>query len=800
MKRIIKHVTILGSGIMGSRIACHFANIGVQVLLLDMVPRELNDKEKAAGLSLEHKAVRNRLVNEALQSAIKSNPAPLYNKKFASRIETGNFDDDLHRIADSDWVMEVVVENIKIKHLIFEKVEQFRKEGTIISSNTSGIPIHMMNEGRSEDFRKHFCGTHFFNPPRYLKLLEIIPGPDTTGEVVDFLMDYGSKFLGKTTVHAKDTPAFIANRVGVFGIMALLNSMEKIGLSVEAIDKLSGPLIGRPKSATFRTCDLVGLDTLVKVAQGVADNCPDDESKDLFALPAFLTKMVDQNWLGDKTGQGFYKKSKTAEGKKEILKLDLETLEYKPQEKVKFALLDPIKAEENLRKRLKMLVQMPDKAGEFFRLNFIHLFKYVSHRIPEIADEIYRIDDAMMAGFGWEMGPFASWDAMGVKEMTSLMTMYGQPPAPWVTDMLAAGHTHFFKVEHGEKLFYDKETCTYKPVPGTQHIIALDVLRGTNVIWKNSGTSLFDIGDGVLNLEFHTKMNSIGSEVIAGFNKAVDLAEKEHRALVVANDSATFSAGANLGMVFMLAVEQEYDELDFAIRAFQKFTMRARYSSIPVVVAPKGLTLGGGCELTLHADAVQAAAETYIGLVEVGVGVIPGGGGTKEMAVRVADALQEGDVAYNPLQNAFMNIATAKVATSAYEAFDLGFLRRGDRVSVNERNHITEAKRLALDLAEAGYTMAQPRTDIKVQGRGGMALFLAGINGMRMGNYISDHDKKIAEKLAYVICGGDLSAPQEVSEQYLLDLEREAFLSLLGEKKTLERIQSVLKSGKPLRN
>lgn len=800
MKRIIKHVTILGSGIMGSRIACHFANIGVQVLLLDMVPRELNDKEKATGLSLADKAVRNRLVNEALQSAIKSNPAPLYNKSFASRIETGNFDDDLHRITVSDWVMEVVVENIKIKHLIFEKVEQFRQEGTIISSNTSGIPMQMMNEGRSEDFRKHFCGTHFFNPPRYLKLLEIIPGPDTKTEVIDFLMDYGSKFLGKITVHAKDTPAFIANRVGVFGIMALLNSLDKIGLGVEAIDKLSGPLIGRPKSATFRTCDLVGLDTLVKVAQGVADNCPDDESKDLFALPAFLTKMVEQNWLGDKTSQGFYKKSKSAEGKKEILKLDLETLEYKPQERVKFALLEPIKAEENLRKRLKMLVQMPDKAGEFFRLNFIYLFKYVSHRIPEIADEIYRIDDAMMAGFGWEMGPFASWDAMGVKEMTNLMTMYGQPPAKWVTDMLETGHTHFFKVEHGEKLFYDKETGTYKAVPGTKNIIALDVLRGTNVIWKNSGTSLFDIGDGVLNLEFHTKMNSIGSEVIAGFNKAVDLAEKEHRALVVANDSATFSAGANLGMVFMLAVEQEYDELDFAIRAFQKFTMRARYSSIPVVVAPKGLTLGGGCELTLHADAVQAAAETYIGLVEVGVGVIPGGGGTKEMAVRVADALREGDVAYNPLQNAFMNIATAKVATSAYEAFDLGFLRRGDRVSVNERNHLTEAKRLALDLAEGGYTMAQPRTDIKVQGRGGMALFLAGINGMRMGNYISDHDKKIAEKLAYVICGGDLSAPQEVSEQYLLDLEREAFLSLLGEKKTLERIQSVLKTGKPLRN
>jgi 3-hydroxyacyl-CoA dehydrogenase len=406
----------------------------------------------------------------------------------------------------------------------------------------------------------------------------------------------------------------------------------------------------------------------------------------------------------------------------------------------------------------------------------------------------------MMAGFGWEMGPFATWDAVGVKDMVNLMTLYGQPPASWVTDMLTAGHTTFYKVENGQKLFYDKASASYKAIPGAEKIIALDVLRGTNVVWKNSGTSIFDIGDGVLNIEFHTKMNSIGSEVIAGFNKAVDLAEQNYRALVVANDSATFTAGANLGMVFMLAVEQEYDELDFAIRAFQKFTMRARYSSIPVVVAPKGLTLGGGCELSLHADAIQAAAETYIGLVEVGVGVIPGGGGTKEMALRVADAVQQGDVEYNPLQQAFMNIATAKVATSAYEAIDMGYLRRGDRISVNERNHLTDAKRLALELAEAGYTMPQQRNNVKVQGRGGMALFLAGINGMVMGKYISEHDQKIAQKLAYVICGGDLTSPQEVSEQYLLDLEREAFLSLLGEKKTLERIQSVLKTGRPLRN
>lgn len=800
MNRIVKHITILGSGIMGSRIACHFANIGVQVLLLDMVPRELNAAEIAANKSLQDKAVRNRLVNDALQAAIKSNPAPLYHKSFASRIQTGNFEDDLHRIADSDWVMEVVVENLKIKQEIFEQVEQFRKPGTLITSNTSGIPIHMMCTGRSQDFREHFCGTHFFNPPRYLKLLEIIPNPDTKGDVINFLLEYGSKFLGKTSVLAKDTPAFIANRVGVFGIMALLNSMQQIGLSVEAIDKLSGPLIGRPKSATFRTCDLVGIDTLVKVAEGVAQNCPEDESKTLFELPDFLKTMVANQWLGDKTGQGFYKKTKNEAGKKEILSLNLQTLEYGVQEKVKFPMLDPIKAEDNLRKRLKMLVQMPDKAGEFYRLNFIHLFKYVSHRLPEIANDLYQVDDAMEAGFGWELGPFATWDAVGVKEMAGLMSMYGHPPAPWTNEMIAAGNNSFYKVEGGQKQFYHIPSKSYKAVPGNEKISSLEVLRGTNVIWKNSGTSVFDLGDGVLNIEFHTKMNSIGSEVIAGFNKAVDLAEKDFRALVVANDSATFSAGANLGMVFMLAVEQEYDELDFAIRAFQKFTMRARYSSIPVVVAPKGLTLGGGCELSLHADAIQAAAETYIGLVEVGVGVIPGGGGTKEMALRVADQVKQGDVAYNPLQQAFMNIATAKVATSAYEALDMGYLRRGDRISVNEKQHLTDAKRLALELADAGYTMPQMRNDILVQGRGGMALFLAGINGMVMGNYISEHDQKIAQKLAYVICGGDLSSPQMVSEQYLLDLEREAFLSLLGEKKTLERIQSVLKTGRPLRN
>ncbi len=800
MKKNIQHVTILGSGIMGSRIACHFANIGVNVLLLDMVPRELSEEESRAGLTTESPKFRNRIVNQSLEAAIKSNPAPLYHKKFASLIKTGNFDDDLPKIANTDWIMEVVVENLKIKQSLFEKVEQYRKPGTLITSNTSGIPIKMMSDGRSQDFRENFCGTHFFNPPRYLALFEVIPGPDTKADILEFLMEYGKSKLGKTAVLAKDTPAFIANRVGVFGIMALFNILDKVDLPIEAIDKLTGPLIGRPKSATFRTCDVVGIDTLVKVAQGVAENCPNDESIALFQLPDFLKKMVENNWLGDKSGQGFYKKGKSAEGKKEILALNLKTMEYQVQEKVKFPLLDQIKQEDNLKKRLKMLIQSPDKAGEFFRMSYAYLFRYVSHRIPEIADELYRIDDGMVAGFGWEIGPFESWDAIGLTDMNNLMKLYGLPAASWVDDMLAAGHSSFYKVEDGKRLYYDIPSKSYKIIPGSEKLIVLDTIRKSNVVWKNSGSSLFDMGDGILNLEFHTKMNAIGSEIIAGFNKAVDVAEKDYRGLVVGNNAAAFSAGANLGMVFMLAVEQEYDELDFAIRAFQKFTMRARYSNIPVVVAPHGLTLGGGCELSLHADGIQAAAETYMGLVEVGVGVIPGGGGTKEMALRVSDMLETGDVEFNSLQNAFMNIATAKVATSAYEAFDLGYLRRGDRVSIHLPSQLADAKRFAIDLAEAGYVQPQVRTDVKVQGKGGMALFMAGINGMRMANYISDHDQKIANKLAYVICGGDLSYPQLVSEQYLLDLEREAFLSLLGEKKTLERIQSVLKSGKPLRN
>jgi 3-hydroxyacyl-CoA dehydrogenase len=799
MNRPIKKVAVLGSGVMGSRIACHFANIGVQVLLLDIAPKEVTEVEKAKGLTTESPIVKNRIVNEAFQAAIKSNPAPLYHPSFAKRVSLGNFTDDLKKISECDWIIEVVVENLKIKQAVFEEVEKYRKPGTLITSNTSGIPIHLMAEGRSEDFQKHFCGTHFFNPPRYLRLLEIIPTPKTDPSIVKFLMHYGDLYLGKTTVLCKDTPAFIANRVGIYSIMKVIESMTKLGLNIDEVDKLTGPVIGRPKSATFRTSDVVGLDTLIKVATNLNQGLPNDEAKDLFKVPEFAMKMESNKWLGDKTGQGFYKKTKV-DGKTEILSLDLNTLEYRSQQKSKFATLEATKPIENVKDRFKVLLSGQDKAGEFYRDSFYGVFQYVSKRIPEISDELYRIDDALKAGFGWEIGPFETWDLVDVAKTTKKMEEAGYKPADWVYEMVASGKTSFYKVEGGTRKYYDIPSKDYKAIPGTEEFILLDNLRSTNVVWKNSGSSLFDIGDGILNLEFHSKMNTMGSEVVEGIHKAISTAEKDFRGLVIANEGANFSAGANLAMVLMYAIEQEFDELDFMIRQFQATTTRARFSAIPVVVAPSGMALGGGCELSLHADKIQAHAETYIGLVEVGVGLIPAGGGTKELTVRVADSYELGDVEFNTLQNAFMNIAMAKVSTSAYEAKDLKILRDNDEITINRNRLIADAKKSAIELADAGYTQPKMRTDVKVLGKTALANFKAGIHGMRIGNYISEHDKKIAEKIAYVMCGGDLSYSQNVSEQYLLDLEREAFLSLCGERKTLERIQSTLNTGKPLRN
>jgi len=799
MKRSIRKVAVLGSGVMGSAIACHFANIGCEVLLLDIAPKELTDEEKAKGLTLESRIVKNRIVQSSFDRSIKSSPGPIYSKKFITRVSLGNFADDMAKIKDYDWTIEVVVENLEIKKKVYEEVEKYRKPGTLITSNTSGIPIHLMADGRSDDFKKHFCGTHFFNPPRYLKLLEIIPTPHTDGEIVKFLMHYGDLFLGKTTVLCKDTPAFIANRVGVFAIMKVVDSMNKLDLNVDEVDKLTGPVIGRPKSATFRTSDVVGLDTLIKVSGNLHQGLPKDEGRQYFKLPDVVLKLEQNKWLGDKTGQGFYKKTKNSKGETEILTLDLKTLEYKPKAKTKFATLETTKTIDNLNERFKVLLAGKDKAGEFYRDSFYGLFQYASNRIPEIADELYKVDDAVCAGFAWELGPFQTWDAVGVEKTLGEMEAAGFKPNAWVYEMVAGGNKSFYKVESGVRKYYDIPSKTYKVIPGKEEFIILENLSD-KIVWKNAESKVTDIGEGVLNFAWHSKSYTLGSAVIEGMNKAIDLAEKNYRGLVIGHQGADFSLGANLGLVFMFAIEQEYDEIDFMVRQFQNSVMRIRYSSVPVVVCPQGRTLGGGCEMTMHADIAQAAAETYIGLVEVGVGLIPGGGGTKEFTKRVSDSLEEGDVELNALQNAFMNIATARVALSAEEAREMGVLRSKDRISINKDRQIIDGRSAVIELYDAGYTMPTQAKNIKVQGRSGQALFMAGIHGMRMGNFISDHDQKIALKIANIMCGGDLTSPQEVSEQYLLDLEREAFVSLTGEKKTLERIQSILTGGKPLRN
>ena len=804
MKRIIKKVAVLGSGVMGSRIACHFAGIGIPVLLLDIAPTTLTDAEKAKNLGLDHPVVRNRIVNDALAAAIKSNPSPIYTKDVPHKIRTGNFTDNLKDIGDCDWVIEVVVERLDIKQSMMAEVEKYRKPGTLISSNTSGIPMHMISAGRTEDFQRHFCGTHFFNPPRYLRLLEIIPGPKTDPAIVSFLLHFGDLYLGKTTVLCKDTPAFIANRIGVFGIMAIFNLMDKLGLSIDEVDALTGTIIGRPKSATFRTADVVGIDTLVKVARGVYENCPGDEARNVFLIPAWLENLVSKQWLGDKTGQGFFKKMPPdAKGEKEIRVLNLKTMEYEPRKKAKFASIESAKPIDDLKARLKLLFNSQDKAGEFFRQFHFGLFSYISHRVPEIANEPFQIDDAMMAGFGWEIGAFESWDVLGVESTVKKMKAGGFTVAPWIDEMLANGFTSFYKIENAEKLSYIPSSKSYAPPSTSGNGTAFIVMRNfeNQSVWKNSACRTYHLGGDVLGLEWYTKMGTIGGEVIEGIQKSISLAEEKYKGLVIANEGQNFSAGANVGMIFMFAIEQEYDELDMAVRQFQNTMMRARYSAVPVVVAPHGLTLGGACELSLHADKVVPAAEAYIGLVELGTGLIPGGGGSKEFALRAADEMHEDEPETITMKNRFFTIATARVSTSAYEAFEMGILRKGrDFVSVNLSRRIGDARQAVIELFDDGYLMPQPRKDVRVLGKSVLGALYAGINGMWRGQYATDHDVLVAKKLAYVMCGGDLSEPTLVSEQYLLDLEREAFLSLCGEKKTLERIQSVLKGGRPVRN
>lgn len=795
--RKIKKVAVLGSGIMGSGLACHLANVGLDVLMLDILPPNASEEE------LQQPTVRNSIAANALDNALKSKPAPLYDKDFASRITVGNFEDDLHKIKDCEWVLEAVVERLDIKRQLFENVEKHRKAGTLVSSNTSGIPIRLMAEGRSEDFRKHFCGTHFFNPPRYMRLLEIIPTEDTDREVIEFFLHFGDVILGKQTVLCKDTPAFIANRVGVYAMAKIYQLTTEIGLRIEEVDAITGPAIGRPKTGTFRLGDLVGHDTAVKVIKGIRDNCPHDEQASAFDLPPYMEFLLNNNFLGNKTGQGFYKKTneKDEKGKAIIHALNLETLQYEPSRNVNLPSVQIAKQTDDLAKRVLAVFNANDKGGELVRRSLLGLFAYVSNRIPEISDNIYSIDNALRAGFGWELGPFEYWDVIGVEKGIELAEKQGETIATWVKDMVAAGHKSFYLRTGGKRYYYDIAAGDYQEIPGSTGLILLENYRDQKAVYQNAEVTLHDIGDGVLCLEFHSKANTIGEGVLTGINKAIDIAETDGwNGLVIGNNAKNFSVGANLMMIAMMAYEQEWDELNMAVQMFQKTVMRLRYSKIPVVLATQGYVFGGACECLMHSDAAVCAVESYIGLVEVGVGLIPGGAGTKEFALRTSDEYCEGDVQIPTLIKNFKTIAMASVATSAFEAYKLGYLKpEKDSVVINQMRNIAQAKQKVLELAPT-YIMPSLREDVLVLGRAGLGALYLAANELKLGNWATDHDIKIAKKIAWVMCGGDLTGPQKVSENYLLDLEREAFLSLCGEQKTLERIQHMLTTNKPLRN
>jgi 3-hydroxyacyl-CoA dehydrogenase len=797
MLRRIQKVAVLGSGVMGSGIACHLANIGLQVLMLDIVPFDLKEEEK------QHRAARNRLADESLQAAIKSRPAPLYDNSFASRIETGNLDDDLARIAECDWVIEVVIERLDIKQQLFERVDALRRPGTLVSSNTSGIPIHLMAQGRSEDFRKHFCGTHFFNPPRYLRLLEIIPTEDTDAEVIDFFMDYGDRYQGKQTVLAKDTPGFIGNRVGILSMARIFELSTELGLPIDTVDKLTGPAIGRPKTGTFRLTDLVGIDTAAKVMIGLKENCPKDSTAQRLIIPSYLQFLLDNKFYGNKSGQGFYKKTDARDdsGRPIILSLNLETNQYEPSQRMKLPSLELAKQVEELPQRIRALFKAEDKGGELIRRSLLSLFAYASQRVPEITDHLYAIDDGMRSGYAWDVGPFEYWDMIGVQKGLEMAEAGGEPVADWVKDMLDKGLETFYKSEGGKRYYYDIHAGEYREMPGGEAFIVLDNYRDRRPVYSNSEVVLHDIGDGVLCLEFTSKMNAIGEGILRGVNESIRIAEEEGwNGLVIGNNAKNFTVGANIMMIAMMAYQQEFDELNMAVDLFQKTTMRCRYSSIPVVAATQGFVFGGGCETIMHCDAALCAAESYIGLVEVGVGLIPGGGGTKEFALRASDKFFEGDVEIPTLIEQFKTIATAQVATSAHQAFGYGYLQpHKDQVVMNQSRNIAEAKAKVLELSKT-YVRPIERQNVKVLGRTGLAALYLAANELYLGRYASEHDIKIARKIAYVLCGGDLTGAQEVSEQYLLDIEREAFLSLCGEAKTLERIQHMLQTNKPLRN
>lgn len=802
-KRYINKVAVIGSGIMGTGIACHFANAGIDVLLLDIVPHKLLPNEEQKGYTLSSQDVRNRLANQSLLQAKKLKPSPIYHTKILNRIQTGNLEDDLHKIKEADWIIEVVIERLDIKKQIFEKIETFRTPGTLISSNTSGIPIHLMTAGRSEDFKTHFAGTHFFNPVRYLPLLEIIPTKDTAPHVVEFYMNYGEQFLGKTTIQCKDTPGFVGNRIGVYTIGKVLELAYKHGLSIEEADFFTGQVIGRPKTGTFKLSDLVGFDTASTVINGLKASCSTDNMIQDLKQPAFVDFLLENKFYGNKSKKGFYYKQKNASGDWERFALNLESLEYQPLKRPRTEFTKTVKAlsDKSIQESLFFILKGEEKESQFLKEHLASTFAYAANRIPEISDHLYRIDDAMKTGYAWQYGPFEYWDLIGLEKGLELIQTYGYSAPEWIHKLAESDKISFYKIEDGKPKYYDIKTQSYVFKPGQHETINLDHIREKQTVWSNKGGRIIDLKDDILLLEFTSKMNILNAEVLQTINKAIDMAEDNYKGLVISNQGENFSVGADITMIFMFSVEQEYEELNFAIQYFQNTMMRVRYSNIPVVVAPHNMALGGGCELALHADKIVAHTELYMGLVEFGVGVIPGGGGSKEMALRAADTFSKGDIELNRLQDNFMTIGTAKVSTSAYEAMDLNFLKPNrDCIVINRHRLISIAKQHTLLLANQGYVAPRKRKDIKVLGRQAVGAFNVGIESLLEGKYISPYDAEIAKKLAYVMAGGDLSEPTLVDEDYLLGLERRAFLELCTQRKTLERIQHMMQKGKPLRN
>jgi 3-hydroxyacyl-CoA dehydrogenase len=786
----VKKAAVLGAGTMGAQIAAHLANAGIPTLLLDIVPKDEAD--------------RNKIARAGFEAAKKSKPAAFFTADRAALVSVGNFEDDLARLKDCDLIIEAVVENLDIKRSLYEKLEQHRRPGAVVASNTSGIPLQQLAEGRSDDFRAHFLGMHFFNPPRYMHLVEIIRTEWTKPEVSCAMFGFLDERLGKGVVIAKDRPNFIANRIGTYGALVTMRTMLDDGYSFEEVDKITGPAAGRPKTATFRTFDLVGLDVFAHVVRNLHENLPDDPEHEMFVMPEFVNRMIERGLLGNKTKAGFYQRKKGDGGKREIWTLDTATLDYRPAQKVKLPSLDMAKNVEDTRERLKTLVWSKDRVGAFLWKTISRTLCYAAERIPEIADTVVEVDRAMRWGFNWELGPFEVWDAIGVEKSVAKLKEEGRPAPANVQSMLDAGMKSFYKKKDGQAFYYDFAAEEYRPLADQPGTITLKSLKDRNdVIKKNSGASLIDLGDGVACLEFHSKMNSIGGDTLEMLRFAIAETEKNFAGLVVGNQGVNFSVGANLMLMLMEAQDENWEELEMIGRYFQSSVMSLRYSPKPVVVAPFQMVFGGGCEMVLHADRVRAAAETYIGLVEVGVGIIPAGCGTKEMLVRALDSIPAGMKDADPfpfVKRAFETIALAKVATSAEEARDFGFMREEDSVSMNSDRLIADAKKQVLALAASGYVQPQQRTDILALGEPALATLKLGVHMMKRAGYISDHDALIGDKLARILTGGDLNHVTRVSEQYLLDLEREAFLSLIGTRKTQDRIAHMLKTGKPLRN